>query len=211
MLVDYHSLFNSLFNSFLSLISPLIGFWLLRPLVTTYVEQKVKAVHNRELEQFKSGLQYRLSKKEALLHNRVYVTQAHFDVELAAMKELFDLLSRAYLLLNSVRPVMDTSTADEAESKARLLERLNPLNEAANQLLSRMEALSPFLIEPIYLAMTEAFAGLRTELWQCKLGHNFGEFQWYENAKENSAVVAKARQTASNAIRDRVASLAVIA
>jgi ElaB/YqjD/DUF883 family membrane-anchored ribosome-binding protein len=166
---------------------------------------------NQELEKVRSKLQEEQKHIQARIDSSVYVTRAHFETEFNAMKELFGLLSNTRLLLPILRASFRDHPADE--TKEQRTEKLNAdyqkLGDAYNQLLKQVEALSPFITPALYRSIDECTTVINRELFQVRMGDREAH-AWYVQGTTNQDDFLKQYKVASDIIRARVASLAVL-
>src|SRR5579864_567750 len=115
--------------------------------------EKEKARYNREIESLKAGFAQDLEHYRAQLDRSVFVTRAHFEVELNAYKQLFDGLGQVRLAMASVRPFFEQSPQGEsdADKRKRLSERVDKLATAHDKTVEVTENLCPFYPADIYM------------------------------------------------------------
>jgi hypothetical protein len=120
---------------------------------------RLKAKWNTELEVFKDSLNAQQKRLQAQLDNSVFVTRAHFDVELNAMKEVHQRLSEVKIVFRSLHP---TSLRDEkkGEAKAALVEKLHVANE---RYFTKLEEWGAFLEPTLYDSFEHCYYGADEE------------------------------------------------
>lgn len=173
--------------------------------------ERVKSRYSKELETWKDTLGRQQKLIQATIDRSVFVTQAHFETEFAAMKELFSYLSDVRLTMNTLRPQFGTSNPDKAEQMKVLTERYNAFSDAFNKLVKHQDSLSPFYSIELYTASDKCTAAAQTELYEVLTGGPFTFTpKWYQEGKKNREEFGKAYGEACEIIRERLSKLAVV-
>jgi hypothetical protein len=187
-------------------------FGLSRFLGNLWIERQ-KATYSRELEELKNVLQNQQKRVQAELDRSVFVTRAHFETEFDALKKVFKVLSQVRLRLNGIRPSFEVSPAGEEQKEKlkRLSARLNDLIAATNELTQMVEEMKPFYPENVYEAIDDSIRAARVEIIGVQTrGEDTFTISWYEDGDRNRDKFHLAYSRATNIIRERISSLAVL-
>lgn len=131
----------------------------------------------------------------------------------ASMKEVFNHATETRLCLQIVRPTLSIGNADETEEDKfkGLRERVKPLSAAYNALLSANQKNAPFYDKELFRHFDECANAANAELVQVMTaGQDSFGLKWYEQGLKNQERMDKAYFAASEFIRNRIATLAVL-
>lgn len=167
--------------------------------------ERERAKYAREIEELKAGYAQQLETHRAQLERSVFVTRAHFEVELDAYKRLFEGLGDVNLAISSTRPVVEVSPRDEPEGDKirRLNDCLNDLIDAFNKTLVIVERLIPFYPAEVYFKLQECLNAAKGEIIDIRTG---GEetftLAWRQEGLRRLDKFTAAYHAVAEAIRD---------
>jgi hypothetical protein len=162
---------------------------------------RLEASWNKDLELFKAELAVQQKRLQIQLDSSLFVTRAHFEVELIAMREVHQRLAEVKITLRLLNP---PNLCDELqdEEKARVVERLH---EVTQMYLNKLEEWGAFLEMSLYDSFERCFYGADAE-WKRLSSHSgldrdrgFNYKQFFDHYR-----------AACQGIRDRLKSLAIL-
>ena len=172
-----------------------------------------RARYGKEIEELKAKYQQELERYRAELNRSILVTRAQFETEFESYKRVFEGLGEVRLAISGTRPMMGVSRPGETkEDRLKALwERLNVLAEAHDKTVKILEYVSPFITQGIYLKIEECLIAARGEILDIRTaGEETFSFGWFEEGQKRLDQFFKAYGPVTNAIRERIASLAII-
>jgi hypothetical protein len=189
-----------------------------------HILEKQKAKYGKELEQLKAGFAenlewYRdaLDRSKHLLRARidssVFVTRAHFDTEFGAYKKIFEDLAEVRLLMPAIHPLLTITRSDETrEDKLKTLAAdLAQLAEAHNKSVRTIENLGPFYPREILEKINKCLQVVRLEMIHLRTGGaSTFSLEWSMMGEKRVEDFLAAYQDASDAVRQRIATLAIL-
>jgi hypothetical protein len=165
------------------------------------VLEKEKAKWNKELETVKDRYTGQQKRLQAQLDNSVFVTRAHFEVELQAMREVHRCLGRVKIAFRALDPL---TPRDEkhAEQKTLLIENLRGTTD---DYFSLVEEWGAFLEPSLYDSFMRSFYGADEECKRLR-----GGFDSHDDRSRNHRQFLDNYRAACQGIRDRLKSLAIL-
>ena len=120
---------------------------------------RVESKWNKDLEAFKDSLNAQQKRLQTQLDNSLFVTRAHFEVELNAMREVHQRLAAVKVAFQALHP---TSVRDQKheEAKADQVEKLRASTEAYSAKLAEWGA---FLDISLYDSFERCYYGADEE------------------------------------------------
>jgi hypothetical protein len=175
--------------------------------------ERLKTRYSAELETYKSKLDADLKGLQSVLDHRIFVSKAHYETEFESMKTVFGSATKAFVLIQGVRPMFGYGIPDETkESKLeRLSLRVLELASAHDEFILQSESLLPFYPENLRVAFSECAIAIRKEIGDVRTSgpdslHRGG----YVNASLNQEAFQKNYYLAANIIRERIERLAIL-
>jgi len=182
-----------------------------------------KSKHDQELEHLRAGYAERLELyKDALdrskdllqaqIDRSVFVTRAHFETELDAYKKVFD-LAHVRLQMSVMHPMLTVRRENETreERLQELAANLATLSDAHNKAARIVENLAPFYPQDVLEKINRCLQLARIEIVNVQTG---GErtftFDWSRQGEERVKEFMDAYQAASDSVRQRIATLAIL-
>jgi hypothetical protein len=162
---------------------------------------RLEAKWNTELETFKDSLNAQQKRLQAQLDSSLFVTRAHFEVELNAMREVHQRLAEVKIAFQNLHP---TSQRDEKhdEAKANLVKKLRTSTEAYSAKLAEWGA---FLETSLYDSFERSYYGADEE-WKRLSDPSTLERDGTLNSKQ----FFDNYRAACQGIRDRLKKLAIL-
>lgn len=166
----------------------------------TWLEKR-KAEWNKELEALKDGLAAQQKRLQARLDSSLFVTRAHFEVELNAMREVHQCLAEVKVAFRALNP-LNSRDEKHDEEKSRLIETLRI---ATARYLAKVEEWGAFLDTSLYDSFERCYYGADEE-WKRLSSPTVSDSdkvlihkQFFDNYR-----------AACQGIRDRLKNLAVL-
>jgi len=175
--------------------------------------EREKAKYTKEIEELKAKYAQELETYRARLDRSVFVTRAHFEVELDAYKQLFEGLGEVRLAIAGTRPSMGLYREGETrEDKMKSLgKRLEVLVEAHDKTVKAIEYLSPFYPSDIYTKLDECLTAARGEILDIQTGGNETfTLGWFQEGQKRLDRFYPAYHAVTDAIRNRISTLAIL-
>jgi len=175
--------------------------------------QRNEASFTAKLATFEHDFQRSQTQTQSEIDRSVFVTRAHFETELEAMKDIFSSLSEVRLAINSVRPMFSIGPAGESEDEkiTRLFERLKPLMIAHDKLLAASEAKAPFYAEELYNSLSECLQAAAMEINSIReAGKDALRADGYREARKNHKEFSEGYFKSVKIIRNRISKLAIL-
>jgi hypothetical protein len=149
---------------------------------------------------------------QAKIDRSIFVTNAHFDTEFAAMKQVFSRLSRVRSTLYDLRPTSayEPIGEDDNQKMERLSRRLQSLLLAHDALRKVLEAKRPFYPETLYVTATECLDAAQNDARKVQSTDLNSLDAWFLELTANRTRFAQGYRRAANIIRDRISTLAII-
>jgi hypothetical protein len=119
-------------------------------LFASKILEKDRRKYAEELERVKSELEHTRHELQARLDKTVYVHKMQWDVEFAAVSELWTKVTEVRFAFLRVRPVFDRGVASHTEWKDLVRERANALGETFNQTRMLLDTKTPFIPQQIF-------------------------------------------------------------
>jgi molybdopterin converting factor small subunit len=124
----------------------------------TWLEKR-KAEWNKELEAFKDSLAVQQKRLQVQLDSSLFVTRAHFEVELNAMREVHQCLAEVKLAFRALNPL---SSSDEKHDEERP-QLIETLRIATARYLAKFEEWGAFLDTSLYDSFERCYYGADEE------------------------------------------------
>ena len=166
----------------------------------TWLEKR-KAEWNTEMEAFKDSLAAQQKRLQAQLDSSLFVTRAHFEVELNAMREVHRCLAEVKVAFRALNP-LNSRDEKHDEERSQLIETLRI---ATARYLAKVEEWGAFLDTSLYDSFERCYYGADEEWKRLSsstasdsdkvLIHN----QFFDNYR-----------AACQGIRDRLKNLAIL-
>ena len=174
----------------------------------------LRAQYARELEADKSRFVTSHEYLRAEIEKTVLVSRVHFETEFQALKLVFQELAKVRLRISGLRPFFNIRPENETkeDKMKQLVEAVNDIKDAFNQLIETSENLSPFYPPEIYDQIQECQRATMSEINDIQLTTSVEGFTpgWYLRAEKNQREFLKAYRAVSTLIRDRISRLAVV-
>ena len=200
-------------------ISSLVGSgataWVLVHALAKHVGDRWLAEHKNELdkefEAYRNALEQRRKRIEADLGHRVYVTQAQFDAEIKALKDIFAALGKLRLGFTGLRPEFSWASGGHEEKLEKLSRHLNDFKERYDALVNTTESLYPFVPENIYEQVQSCMKTATIEIMHIETsGASTFTVNWYEDGARQREKFTEAYYAAAKLTRERIRQLSVI-
>jgi hypothetical protein len=120
---------------------------------------RLEAKWNKDLEAFKDGLNAQQKRLQTQLDNSLFVTRAHFEVELNAMKEVHQRLAEVKIAFQALHPTSQRDHKHEEEIASQV-EKLRASTEAYSAKLAEWGA---FLDISLYDSFERCYYGADEE------------------------------------------------
>jgi len=77
--------------------------------------ERLKTRYSAELEAYKSKLDADLKGFQSVLDHRIFVSKAHYETDFESMKTVFRCATKAFFLIQGVRPMFGYGIPDETK------------------------------------------------------------------------------------------------
>ena len=177
--------------------------------------EALKQDFSREIEMLRASNDHISKSVQAELDKNIYVTKAHFDVELAALKLLWQHLKLLELALNPLRPIFALMPAGESPEEKRkrldleLSKNMDTFSDAYNAALSAVENQRPFYPGPIWESANAALQVAHLELSMIQINTQRFEGPWYLDGRKNQLEFASHMGNLEQGIRNRIEKLSI--
>lgn len=175
--------------------------------------KKKKAEYSKELAELQAQYGRELEGIRAEIGRAVFVTNVHFETEFDALKRTFEAATNLKLIFVGLRPFFEISPPNKEQKIELLQERLGACMKAYDAFVTVYEDLSLFYPRDIYDRFQECDRAVSLEINQIRTTPRdllFVPPDWYELGLHNQEKFGAAYHAASELIRGRIASLAVI-
>jgi hypothetical protein len=162
---------------------------------------RLEAKWNKDLEAFKDGLNAQQKRLQTQLDNSLFVTRAHFEVELNAMKEVHQRLAEVKIAFLALHPTSLRDEKDEQE-KANQVEKLRSTTEAY---FSKLAEWGAFLETSLYDSFERSYYGADEEWRRLSAPGTLDP-----DGALNSKQFFENYRLACQGIRDRLKKLAIL-
>jgi anion-transporting ArsA/GET3 family ATPase len=162
---------------------------------------RLEAKWNKDLEAFKDSLNAQQKRLQTQLDSSLFVTRAHFEVELNAMKDVHQRLAEVKIAFQALHPTSQRNQKHE-EEQANQVEKLRTATEAYSAKLAEWGA---FLEIPLYDSFERCYYGADEEWKRLSEADTLDPDgalncrQFFDNYRE-----------ACQGIRDRLKKLAIL-
>lgn len=152
---------------------------------------------------------------QAELGKRVYITKAHFDVELDSLKILWRRMKSLHLALNTLRPIFSLMPAGESpEEKRQRLERelsknMDSFEAAYNAALAAVEDQLPFYPEAIHESATSALKVAALGINMIQINSQRFSTTWYIDGSKNQQAYSSHLSRIEQGIREHMERLSI--
>jgi hypothetical protein len=172
---------------------------------------KYKANLDKEFESYRDTLEQKRKRLEAELAHQVYMTQAQFDTEFNATKDIFAALGKLKLTFNGLRPDFTWGPTDEKAKREGLKTRLDEFKDRYNALVSVAESSHWFIPENLYEQIFQCMKAAQIEVMHIETaGSKTFDQDWYLDGSKQREKFSDAYFKASKLARERFKSVAVI-
>lgn len=183
-----------------------------------------KAKYDREMEQLRAGYAEKLEGyKDALdrsknllqaqIDRSVFVTRAHCETEFEAYKKIFEDLADVRLVISIMHPMLRVASENETREDRfkELGANFKRLGEAHDKAVRTIENLGPFYPEAIFQKLSACLQLVRIEIVNIQTGgeRTFSR-EWSREGEQLVVEFKRAYDEASEAVRQRIATLAVL-
>jgi hypothetical protein len=175
--------------------------------------EQLRSRYAEKLESYKDALERSKELLKAQIDRSVFVTRAHFETEFEAYKKIFQDLVEVRLLMGLMHPTIRIAPIDETkEGRAKdLVANLQKLAEAHDKTVRTVENFAPFYPEEIFENLRKSLQIVRNEVFHLQTsGDNAFTSDWSQRGEKRVQDFQAAYQEASNAVRSRIATLAIL-
>jgi hypothetical protein len=168
----------------------------------------IKAAHAKELARVEHGLAEFGKYTQARLDHAVTVTRAQFDVEFAALREIWKFVARSRA---AVVGVVETKVPENDTEEARLQRFFSAraeVGEAQRKLMLAVDNNSPFYPEPVYQAVDAFRTRTKLELSRLETRKPFTS-DWFDERNAASGEIIVLAEQVSYSIRQRLGSIVI--
>ncbi len=175
--------------------------------------EQLRAAYAEKLEGYKDTLDRSKNLLRAQIERSVFVTRAHFETEFEAYKKIFEDLAEVRLLMSAMHPMLRVAREDETREDRfkELNASLAKLAEAHDKAARTTENLAPFYPQDVLERLNRCLQLVRVEILNVQTG---GERTFSaEGSRRGEDRVSEfmlAYQEASDAVRHRIATLAIL-
>lgn len=161
--------------------------------------EEVRAEHDRATRRLQAGLEH-----------AVYVSRAQFEVELAALREIWESIAEVRSRIVGLRPSghFEPKVTDQDGALADFVQRRQAFVDAHLALVKAVDKQSPFVPVGIYSVVDALCLRSTQEKIQIEREKPF-ESDWYDRGDKAIAEVMALADDVSDRIRQRMASLVV--
>ena len=177
--------------------------------------EALKQKYSRELEMLRTSNEQISRSVQAELDKNVYVTKAHFDVELAALKLVWQTVNSLRLALNSLGPMRSLMPAEEtSEEKSKrlnqeLLKNMEICSHAFNAALSAVEDQQPFYPRAINDCANSALQIAQSELEKIRINTQRFAVSWYVEGNKSASAYGAEMGKLESSIRNHMEKLSI--
>lgn len=181
-------------------------------LLSAYLLQRLRGQQEDRLERTRSALERDIRTLQTSLDRTVFVHRAHFEVELAAIRDIWARVAAVRNTMGLVRPVGRIVPRDEQpeEREAREREDFTAFNRDFNALLHAVDTQSPFVPHDIYERLDALIQIARAEVNGVALHRHNRPIDWEEIGEANYRRFCDGATVVSDAIRTRLEMLTLL-
>lgn len=184
-------------------------------LLGKFLLQRQNVDHETKLTRLRTELESDIRKMQSALDRTVVIHRAQFEIEFAALRDIWTKVAAVRASMGTVRPQMQLIDANEKpeEKDSREFECFKSFNNDLNALIHSVDSQSPFVPRDIYRELETLLKVARGEAIEVRVERQDRERgglnDWYKRGREHYQQLCDSATAVSDLIRVRLESLTV--